>query len=363
MNESSRPLDVVVIGGGQAGLALGWHLQQHGLDFLILDEQTRPGGNWRNYYDSLQLFSPAEYSGLPGLPFPADPKSYPLRDEVVKYLEMYAAEFRLPYQGGTRVVDVAQKGKLFEIRCDTGATFTTHAVVVASGGFSRPFTPNIPGLEGFSGTCLHSSAYRTPEPFAGQRVVVVGAANSAVQIAYELAGVAQVSLATREKIRFFPQRILGLEFHTWLKLTRLEHTRWLSDQRTPVLDSGKYRHALNTGRFQRRAMFQQVLPEGVVWSDASTTQIDALIFATGFQPNLDFLTALPITDHGGRVLQRNGVASQVPGVYFVGLPRQRNFASATLRGVGADAGYLMPRLLRHLSKDCSSHLSASPRQV
>ena len=278
MNGLSRTLDVVVIGGGQAGLALGWHLQQHGLDFLIIDEQARPGGNWRNYYDSLQLFSPAEYSALPGLPFPGDPKSYPLRDEVVKYLEAYATKFRLPFQGGTRVVGVAQKEKVFEVRCDTGAIFTARSVVVASGGFSRPFTPSIPGLGGFSGTCLHSSAYRTPEPFTGQRVVVVGAANSAVQIAYELAGVAQVLLATREKIRFFPQRILGLDFHAWLKFTRLEQTRWLSDQSTPVLDTGKYRKALDTGRFQRRGMFQQALPDGVVWPDGSTTQIDALIF-------------------------------------------------------------------------------------
>ncbi|MNJ27221.1 putative oxidoreductase CzcO [compost metagenome] len=363
MNELSRTLDVVVIGGGQAGLALGWHLQQHGLDFLIIDEQARPGGNWRNYYDSLQLFSPAEYSALPGLPFPGDPKSYPLRGEVVQYLEAYATEFRLPFQGGTRVVGVAQKGTVFEVHYDSGTIFTARSVVVASGGFSRPFTPSIPGLEGFSGTCLHSSAYRTPKPFVGQRVVVVGSANSAVQIAYELAGVAEVVLATREKIRFFPQRILGLDFHTWLKFTKLEQTRWLSDQSTPVLDTGKYRKALNSGRFRRRAMFQQVLPDSVVWPDRSTTQVDALIFATGFQPNLEFLAQLPVADEQGRVLQRNGVANQVPGLYFVGLPKQRNFASATLRGVGADAAYLMPRLLEHLNGWRLPHPSASPRQV
>lgn len=358
MNKSSRVLDVIVIGGGQAGLALGWHLQQHGLDFLILDEQTRPGGNWRNYYDSLQLFSPAEYSALPGMVFPGDPKSYPLRRDVVQYLEAYAAEFQLPFEGGTRVVEVVQNDKAFEVRAANGSTFTARAVVVASGAFSRPYTPDIPGLESFSGTRLHSSGYRTPEAFAGQRVVVVGAANSAVQIAYELASVAQVLLATREKIRFFPQRILGLDFHAWLKFTRLEHTRWLSDQSTPVLDTGKYRKALDTGRLQRKAMFQQVLPEGVVWPDGTTHQVDALIFATGFRPNLEFLAQLPVGDQQGRVLQRNGVADQVPGLYFVGLPRQRNFASATLRGVGADAGYLMPRLLRHMDRVGSTETPA-----
>ncbi|SEQ60313.1 putative flavoprotein involved in K+ transport [Pseudomonas soli] len=350
MNELGRVLDVVVIGGGQAGLAIAWHLQQHGLDYLILDEQTSPGGNWRNYYESLQLFSPAEYSALPGRAFPGNPKGYPLRDEVVQYLEKYAAEFQLPFQGGTGVVAVVQKDKTFEVRAANGSTFAARAVVAASGGFSRPYMPDVPGLKSFSGTCLHSSAYRTPEAFAGQRVVVVGAANSAVQIAYELANVAQVVLATREKIRLFPQRILGLDFHTWLKFTRLEHTRWLSDQSTPVLDTGKYRKALDTGRLQRKAMFQQVLPDGVVWPDGTIHQTDALIFATGFRPNLAFLPQLPVADRQGRVLQQDGVADQVPGLYFVGLPKQRNFASATLRGVGTDAGYLMPQLLRHLER-------------
>ncbi|MCI1025116.1 NAD(P)/FAD-dependent oxidoreductase [Pseudomonas putida] len=363
MNDSNRVLDVVVIGGGQAGLATGWHLQQHGLDYLILDEQTSPGGNWRNYYESLQLFSPAEYSALPGRAFPGDPKGYPLRNEVVQYLEAYAAEFQLPFQGGTPVVAVVQKDKAFEVRTANGATFTARAVVVASGGFNRPFMPDIPGLESFSGGCLHSSAYRTPEALAGQRVVVVGAANSAVQIAYELAGVAQVVLATREKIRFFPQRILGLDFHGWLKFTGLEQTRWLSDQSTPVLDTGKYRKALNTGRLQRRPMFQQVLPDGVVWPDGSSAQIDALIFATGYRPNQEFLAQLAVVDRHGRTLQRNGVATQVPGLYFVGLPKQRNFASATLRGVGADAAYLMPRLLEHLTEGRLPNLTVSLRPI
>lgn len=120
---------------------------------------------------------------------------------------------------------------------------------------------------------------------------------------------------------------------------------------------------------RRPSLPGQVLPDGVVWPDETTSQIDALIFATGFRPNVQFLKQLPIADQQGRVLQRNGVADQVPGLFFVGLPKQRNFASATLRGVGADAGYLMPQLLRHLdrvgSKETLAHRarnSASGRQ-
>ena len=109
MNVIDHPFDVVVIGAGQAGLACGWHLKQQGLDFLILDEQQQPGGNWRNYYDSLELFSPAAYSSLPGLPFPGEPGHYPSRDEVVRYLEQYASFFQLPIIPGIQVIKVDQE--------------------------------------------------------------------------------------------------------------------------------------------------------------------------------------------------------------------------------------------------------------
>lgn len=348
MNIIDLPLDVIVIGGGQAGLACGWHLKQQGVNFLIVDEQERPGGNWRNYYDSLQLFSPAEYSALPGTPFPASAKHYPFRDEVVNYLEGYADQHQLPLRLGTSITNVMRARGIFMVQSADGEILTAKAVVVASGGFSQPFTPAVKGLERFMGRRLHSSEYRRPEEYAGQRVVVVGAANSAVQIAYELAQVAQVTLATRETIRFFPQRILGLDFHAWLRLTRLERTGWLNDQSTPVLDDGKYRNALKSRHFFRKPMFEQVTPEGVVWPGGSTVPVDSLIFATGFRPKVDFLKSLPAVDQEGHVLQRNGQATQVQGLYFVGLPKQRNFASATLRGVGPDVAHFIPTLLQHL---------------
>lgn len=348
MNQKEQLVDVVVIGAGQAGLASGWHLKRQGLSFLILDEQPQPGGNWRNYYDSLELFSPAAYSSLPGMPFPAAPGHYPTRDEVVRYLEEYAEFFLLPIRQGVRATRVDQLNEGFRITAANGQHFLARALVVASGAFSRPYTPDIPGLESFSGTLIHSAEYRNAEPFRAKRIVVVGAANSAVQIAYDLAKVASVTLATREAIRFAPQRILGADFHTWLKWTGLGKTRWLNDQSTPVLDDGTYRKALKAGYFNQAAMFTQVTSTGVIWSDGQHEAVDTLVFATGFRPNLPFLEGLPVLDEKGHVAQRNGRAMHIPGLYFVGLPRQRNFASATLRGVGPDAGHLLPHLIDHL---------------
>ena len=360
MNDSNRVLDVVVIGGGQAGLATGWQLQQQGLEYLILDEQKSPGGNWRNYYDSLELFSPAAYSSLPGMPFPGAPGHYPGRDEVVRYLEQYADLFQLPVRQGVQVTQVARADTGFQITAANGQGMLASAVIVASGAFSRPYLPDIPGLESFRGTRLHSADYRHAAPFRGQSVIVIGAANSAVQIAYDLASVATVTLATREAIRFAPQRILGADFHSWLKWTGLEKTRWLNDQSTPVLDDGTYRKALKTGYFKQRPMFTQATSTGIVWPNGQHEAVDSLVFATGFRPNLTFLEGLPVTNERGQVMQRDGHAMHVPGLYFVGLPKQRNFASATLRGVGPDAGHLLPHLLRHLNQPEIDRTSVYP---
>lgn len=348
MNTTNQPFDVVVIGAGQAGLASGWHFKQQGLNALILDEQSQPGGNWHHYYDSLELFSPAAYSSLPGLPFPGAPGHYPVRDEVVRYLKEYADLFQLPILQDTQVVRVDQEDGGFQITTANGQRRVARAVVVASGAFSRPYIPDVPGLENFSGAHLHSAEYRNAEAFSGQRIVVIGAANSAVQIAHDLAKVATVTLATREPIRFVAQRILGADFHFWLKWTGLEKTRWLSDQSTPVLDDGTYIKALKAGYFTQKAMFTQTTSTGVIWTNGQHERVDTLVFATGFRPNLPFLEGLPVMDDRGRVMQRDGLATHVPGLYFVGLPKQRNFASATLRGVGPDSGYILPHLLHYL---------------
>lgn len=350
MNIINEPMDVIVIGAGQAGLACGWHLRQQNLKFLILDAERRPGGNWRNYYDSLKLFSPAAYSSLPGIPFPTDPGHYPLRDEVVRYLEQYADAFQLPIRQSSRVEQVRKENGLFLLQASDGQHFSSKALVICTGGFNQPYIPAVQGLERFRGQRLHSANYRNVDRFRGQRMVVIGAANSAVQIAYELARVSSVVLATRESIRFVPQKILGVDFHAWLKWTGLEKTRWLNDQSTPVLDDGTYRRALRQGLIAHKPMFKEVTPTGVIWADGQHTEVDGLVFATGFRPNASFLEGLHNSGGEGLPAQHNGQAERVPGLYFVGLPKQRNFASATLRGVGPDASHILPSLMRFIRK-------------
>ncbi|OMQ40701.1 flavin-containing monooxygenase [Pseudomonas putida] len=347
MNIINEPTDVIVIGAGQAGLACGWHLRQQNLSFLILDAESQPGGNWRNYSDNLRLFSPAAYSSLPGMPFPAEAQHYPLRDEVVRYLEHYADAFQLPIRQNIRVQRVSREDGLFLLQASDGQRFCSRALIVCTGGFNQPFIPDIQGLGSFRGQRLHSADYRNVDGFSDQRVVVIGAANSAVQIAHELAQVSSVVLATRESIRFFPQKILGVDFHAWLKWTGMEKTRWLNDQSTPVLDDGNYRRAMKQGLFERKPMFTEVTSTGVIWADGQHTDVDSLVFATGFRPNLGFLAGLHVAGNES-LTQRNGKAEHVPGLYFVGLPKQRNFASATLRGVGPDASHIIPGLMRFI---------------
>jgi len=275
--------DVVVIGAGQAGLATAHALQKKGLDFLILETSERAVGSWPNYYDSLTLFSPARYSSLPELSFKGDLARYPTRDEVVDYLERYAQHFAFPIQFNTRVTDIKRQDELFCLST-TKADYYARAVVVASGAFHQPNIPNFKGLAQFKGQVLHSAAYRSPADVSGRRVAVVGAGNSALQIAYELSATHDVILTSRVPPLFQQQRILGQDIHFWLKWTGLDTGRlgkWLLGKETPVLDQGKYRQAVETGQILYKSLFDNVTTDGLQWSE-TILPIDTLLLATGF---------------------------------------------------------------------------------
>lgn len=343
--------DVVVIGAGQAGLATAHALQKSGLDFLLLEGSERAVGSWPKYYDSLTLFSPARYSSLPELSFTGDLTRYPTRDEVVDYLERYAHHFAFPIHFNTRVTNIQRQDELFCLRT-THTDYYARAVVVASGAFHQPNIPNFKGLAQFKGQVLHSAAYRSPADVYGQRVAVVGAGNSALQIAYELSATHQVILTSRLPPQFQQQRILGRDIHFWLKWTGLDTGRWgkwLLGKETPVLDQGKYRQAVETGQIRYKPLFEKVTAEGLQWSE-TILPIDTLLLATGFSHLPNYMNGLNEDDSSIIMQQENGIATTIQGLYFVGMPWQRSHASATLRGVGEDARYVVKHLQRYVKR-------------
>jgi putative flavoprotein involved in K+ transport len=319
--------DLVIVGGGQAGLAAAHVASVLGWAPVVLDASTGPGGSWPRYYDSLTLFSPARFSALPGVPFPGDPERYPVRDEVVAYLDSYAQRLDADLRWGARVERVTRQSGHFQVSTVDGAIVESRMVVAASGGFSDP------------------------APFVGARVVVVGGGNSAVQIAVELAQVATVTIATRGRLRWQPQRILGRDFHWWLTRTGLDTSRFgprLAKGGVPVIDDGRYRAAVRAGRPDHRPLFTRLERDSVVWADGSRERVDALILATGFRPELGYLEGTAALDGDGVPQHTGGVSTSVPGLGYVGLERQRSFASATLRGVGRDAAHVLRALERQL---------------
>jgi putative flavoprotein involved in K+ transport len=335
--------DAIVVGAGQSGLAAAHALRQAGRAPVVLEAGPEPVGSWPSYYDSLRLFSPARYSSLPGMPFPGDPDHYPHRDEVVDYLRRYAKNLAVDLRTGHRVTTVRRRDNGFTIGIEDGTELTTPIVIAASGAFGQPHRPALPGLDSFTGTVLHAADYREPGPFTGQRVVVVGAANTAVQVGYELAKVATVTLATRKPIRFAPQRPLGRDVHFWSAASGFDHLPighlLKNPPRTPVNDDGRYRCAVLAGHPDRRPLFTAIDGATVTWPDGTREHVDTILLATGYRAGLSYLDQ---AEHG----HRKGISTAHPGLGYVGLEWQRSFASATLRGAGRDAHYVVRRLLR-----------------
>ncbi|MBO8185251.1 flavin-containing monooxygenase [Streptomyces spirodelae] len=349
-------IDVAVIGGGQSGLATAHALLRHELRPVVLQASDRAAGSWPHYYDSLTLFSPARYSSLPGMPFPgADRDRYPHRDEVVAYLAAYADRLDAEIRTGCRVSAVSRTGGGFEVELEGGGRLSARAVVAASGTFGHPHRPVLPGLEEFTGQVLHTAEYRSPAPFTGGRVVVVGAGNSAVQIAAELAATARVTLATRRPVKFAAQRILGRDLHFWTARTGLDTAplgRFLArPPAQPVLDDGRYRAALAADRPKPRSLFTGADGAELLWPDGQREEVDAIVLATGYRPDLPYLNDLDgALDVEGNPQHREGLATNVPGLAFVGLEWQRSLSSNSLRGVGRDAERIARRLAAHLAR-------------
>ncbi len=331
----------LIIGGGQAGLATGYHLQRAGSDFTILDAHPRVGDAWRNRWDSLTLFTPRRYDALPGRAFPGDPDGHPGKDEVADYLRDYAEHFALPVHTGCRVTALRPRPGGFVAETSTGG-WTAEQVVMAAGAFPTPSVPPFATRLDPSVVQLHSGEYRNPAQVPAGRVVVVGAGNTGVQIAGERAAHGRrVTLAYGERGPVLPQRLLGRDIFWWF--SRLGTMGLSGDSRlgariraqNPIIGTDMRRLLAAVHRTGRIVGAES----GALRSaDDGRHDVDAVVWATGYRPSYPWLR-VPVLDARGHPVHRGGVSCW-PGLYFVGLPWQRTRGSAVLGWVGDDAAVI-----------------------
>jgi putative flavoprotein involved in K+ transport len=342
-------LDVLVIGGGQAGLAMGYHLTQSGLSFQIADAGTDIGATWRSRWDSLQLFTSGRYDNLPGLPFPAAPDTYPGKDDVADYLQAYAAKFDLPVRLGTQVTSLARSDGRYVAKAG-GDVLEARQVVVATGPFHVPFIPPIADALDPSVHQVHSARYRHPQTIPPGKVLVVGAANSGCQIARELSATHRVELSAGQRLPAIPQRPLGRDIWTWATALRLDKVTADSRLgkrlagRDQVIGPGPRQLARRHG-IRLRPQAVSAAGRTVTFADGSAGEYDAVVWATGFTADHSWIDIPETKDDQGRILHQRGVTNS-PGLYMLGLTWQHTRGSALLGWVGSDAAFLAAQIAR-----------------
>ncbi|HSK90431.1 MAG TPA: NAD(P)/FAD-dependent oxidoreductase [Euzebyales bacterium] len=344
-----RQLDVVIVGGGQAGLAMAWQLAQQKLRFVVLEAASELGHVWRSRWDSLTLFTPAQYDGLPGMPFPAPADTYPTKDPVADYLQAYADAFHLPVRLNARVTQLIRTAEGFEMRT-ADETFRARQVVVATGPFQVPFVPPAASRLDTSVTQLHSAQYRNPQALPAGPVLVVGGGNSGFQIAEELAASRRVDLSIGAKYPMLPQRLGGRDLFWWL--TRLRLMRVAADSRLGrrVQARGEFVIGTNSRDLERAGVrFRPRLDDAdgrtVRFADGSTLDVGVVVWATGYRSDYSWIE-IPRLVLDPRVAHRRGV-TDVAGLYFLGLSWQHTRGSALLGFVNDDAAYLADRIAAH----------------
>jgi putative flavoprotein involved in K+ transport len=338
--------ETVVIGGGQAALSVGYHLAARDADFIILSDEARTGDNWRRRWDSLRLFTPARYSGLPGMPFPASPEHLADKDEMARYLEEYVVRFDLPVRLDTRVRSVSRDGERFVIRTeDDAAVIEADNVIVATGAFRTPRIPAVSAHLGPDIHQLHSSEYQNPFALPEGPVLVVGAGNSGAQIAMELAGYRKVWLAGRDT-GHMPRRLLGRDVFDWVwPVMRWATARtWLGRRmRRSIQGSGDALIGIPetelTASGVRRVGRLDEERGGLPVCGGTVIEPRTIIWCTGFRPDYGWIN-LPVVDDTGFPRHERGVATDVPGLFFVGLRFQHRLSSSLIGGVGADAEFV-----------------------
>jgi putative flavoprotein involved in K+ transport len=350
MTENTPDLDVLIIGGGQAGLAMGYHLKESPFRYRIAERHPRVGDSWRNRYASLVLFTPRAYSALPGLAVPGDPEGYPTKDEMADYLQSYAERFELPVVPGTGIRRLERVDGGFHATTEAGEPIDSRAVVLATGAFQRPAIPPVSKGLADEVAQLAPEDYKTPGQLAAGRVLVVGDGATGRQIALELTANHEVLLAAGRRRRVGRDRILGKSAFWWLdKLGVLRASRESRIGRFLMRADpfpGKHLELDKLRQSGVEVVRRVVQAEGkkVAFADGKAAEVDAVVWATGYRDDTCWVAIPEVKDARGNFMHYRGV-SPLPHLCFVGRSWQWTRGSALFAGVGQDAAYLADHLV------------------
>jgi len=344
-------VETVVVGGGQAGLSVGYHLAKRGRLFVILDASERIGDSWRLRWDSLRLFTPAKFNGLEGMPFPASPNDFPTKNQMADYLEAYAERFKLPVRTGARVERVSRRGDTYLVEAGE-LRFQADHVVVAMAKYQQSWVPAFASELDPRIVQLHSCEYRNPAQLKEGGVLIAGAGNSGAEIARELAGTHRIWMSGRDvgQIPFnldsVPSRLLLARFVLRFVFHRVLTTNTPIGRkvRPKVLHHGgplirvKWQHLAAAGveRAPKVVGVRDGLP---LLEDGRVVDAANVVWCTGFHPGFSWID-LPVFGEDGLPLQHRGVVPDEPGLYFIGLHFLYALSSTMIHGVGRDAAYV-----------------------
>ncbi|MEH7225296.1 NAD(P)/FAD-dependent oxidoreductase [Bacillus sp. JJ1566] len=340
--------DVVIIGAGQAGLAMGFHLKKTNHSFLLLEKAKEIGEVWRNRYDSLTLFTPRAYSELPGLQMNGARHGYPTKDEVADYLAKYASHHSLPIKLNTTVTVVTKTEKGFKIET-ANETLHSKNVVIATGPFQEPFIPSFAENLTHHVFQIHSSQYINPSKLNDGPILVVGGANSGAQIAVELAKERDVTLSASQKFTFIPQNLGGKSIFWWfdklgiLRANAASKIGSIIKNRPDPIFGFELKKAIQSGKITLKPRTTNIKEDTFFFQDKSNLRVPNVVWATGFKSHYNWLQVTNVLDQNGLPIQNRGITN-VKGLYFLGLPWQYRRGSALLQGVAEDAKYIVQHI-------------------
>jgi len=353
--------DVLIIGAGQAGLAMAYYLQDTNLQYRVVDRHVQIGTSWRKRYDSLTLFTPRAFSALPGMPLSGDPQGYATRDEFADYLEAYAHQFAGSIHLNEPIHKLETLPEGFRATTETGGVYLSRVVVLATGAFQEPKQPVIahqlsPEVKQFT-----ASTYRNSAQLQAGRVLVVGDGATGRDIASELSHSHEVWLATGRSRRLFPERLLGQSIWWWfgkLGLLRVSADTRLGrymKKTDPFPDRGRRLRNLRQQGVHIVPYVTKADGKSVRFANGEIIEVDTVIWAVGYRDNSDWVTIPEVKDQNGNFIHRNGIAP-VASLYFIGRPWQRTRGSALIMGVGDDAR----EISEHILKNWNDHTQPAP---